>query len=218
MVFGPDPSTHSRCAIGGNIGNNSCGIHSVQAQLYGPGPRTSDNVEAMEIVTHDGARFWVGVGEEDQLERDHRRRAGARARSTPSCVTCATATPSSIRERYQPVDRLPRRVSGYNLDELLPERGFNVARALVGTESTCATTLQVKLKLTPALLERTLVVVEYDDDPGRRRARHARSSTLEADRPRGARPPADRERDGCSASTSATSRSCPGATGPRPRG
>src|SRR5579875_144936 len=68
MVFGPDPSTHSRCTIGGNVGNNSCGIHSVQAQLYGPGPRTSDNVEALEIVTHDGERFWVGVGEEDQLD------------------------------------------------------------------------------------------------------------------------------------------------------
>ena len=78
-------------------------------------------------------------------------------------MTCATATRDQIRERYRPVDQLPRRVSGYNLDELLPERGFNVARALVGTECTCATVLQVKLKLTPALLKRTLVIVEYDE-------------------------------------------------------
>ena len=70
-----------------------------------------------------------------------------------------------IRERYQPADRLPRRVSGYNLDELLPERGFNVARALVGSEGTCATVLRVRLKLTPALLKRTLVIVEYDELP-----------------------------------------------------
>jgi FAD/FMN-containing dehydrogenase len=56
MIFGPDPSTHSRCTIGGNVGNNSCGIHSVQSQLYGPGPRTSDNVEALEVVTQDGDR------------------------------------------------------------------------------------------------------------------------------------------------------------------
>src|SRR5436853_71537 len=69
LVFGPDPSTHSRCVIGGNIGNNSCGVHSVQSQLYGPGPRTSDSVEALEIVTHDGARFWVGVNEEDELDK-----------------------------------------------------------------------------------------------------------------------------------------------------
>ena len=69
MVFGPDPSTHQYCTIGGNIGNNSCGIHSVQAQLYGPGPRTSDNVEALEVLTYRGARFWVGCDEEDLLER-----------------------------------------------------------------------------------------------------------------------------------------------------
>ena len=68
LVFGPDPSSHSRCVIGGNIGNNSCGIHSVQSQLYGPGPRTSDNVHALEIVTYGGDRFWVGVNEEDRLD------------------------------------------------------------------------------------------------------------------------------------------------------
>ncbi len=164
MIFGPDPSTHSRCAIGGNIGNNSCGIHSVQAQLYGPGPRTSDNVEAMEIVTHDGARFWVGVGEEESLE-EIIAAGGRKGEIYAQLRELRDRYADLIRERYQPVDQLPRRVSGYNLDELLPERGFNVARALVGTESTCATTLQVKLKLTPALLQRTLVVVEYDQIP-----------------------------------------------------
>ncbi|HET9719986.1 MAG TPA: FAD-binding and (Fe-S)-binding domain-containing protein [Solirubrobacteraceae bacterium] len=164
MVFGPDPSSHSRCAIGGNIGNNSCGIHSVQSQLYGPGPRTSDNVESMEIVTHDGARFWVAVNEEellDQIIAEGGRKGEIYARLRDLRDRYADV----IRERYQPATRVPRRVSGYNLDELLPERGFNVARALVGTESTCATTLQVKLKLTPALLKRTLVVVEYDELP-----------------------------------------------------
>ena len=74
LVFGPDPSSHSRCTIGGNIGNNSCGVHSVQAQLYGPGPRTSDNTHALEVVTYDGERFWVGNGEEDQHRRDRGRR------------------------------------------------------------------------------------------------------------------------------------------------
>ncbi len=164
MIFGPDPSTHSRCTIGGNIGNNSCGIHSVQSQLYGPGPRTSDSVEALEVVTYDGERFWVGVGEEEQL--DEIIAAGGRkgeiyARLRDLCYRYADL----IRERYHPVDELPRRVSGYNLDELLPERGFNVARALVGTEGTCVTVTQVKFKLTPALLRRTLVVVEYDELP-----------------------------------------------------
>jgi FAD/FMN-containing dehydrogenase/Fe-S oxidoreductase len=164
MIFGPDPSTHSRCTIGGNLGNNSCGIHSVQSQLYGPGPRTSDSVEALEIVTYDGERFWVGVGEEDQL--DEIIGAGGRKGEIYAAMRdLRDRYAELIRERYHPVDELPRRVSGYNLDELLPERGFNVARALVGTEGTCATVLQAKFKLTPALLQRTLVVVEYDELP-----------------------------------------------------
>ena len=164
MIFGPDPSTHSRCTIGGNLGNNSCGIHSVQSQLYGPGPRTSDSVEALEVVTYDGERFWVGVGEENEL--DGIIAAGGRKGEIYSRLRdLRDRYAELIRERYHPVDRLPRRVSGYNLDELLPERGFNVARALVGTESTCVTVLQAKFKLTPALLHRTLVVVEYDELP-----------------------------------------------------
>jgi FAD/FMN-containing dehydrogenase/Fe-S oxidoreductase len=164
MIFGPDPSTHSRCTIGGNIGNNSCGIHSVQSQLYGPGPRTSDNVEALEVVTYDGERFWVGVDEEDQLE-EIIAAGGRKGEIYAQLRDLRDRYADLIRERYHPADQLPRRVSGYNLDELLPERGFNVARALVGTEGTCATALRVKLKLTPALLMRTLVVVEYDELP-----------------------------------------------------
>jgi FAD/FMN-containing dehydrogenase/Fe-S oxidoreductase len=164
MIFGPDPSTHSRCTIGGNLGNNSCGIHSVQSQLYGPGPRTSDSVEALELVTYDGERFWVGVGEEDQLE-EIIAAGGRKGEIYAKLRDLRDRYGDLIRERYHPVDRLPRRVSGYNLDELLPERGFNVARALVGTEGTCATFTQVKFKLTPALLRRTLVVVEYDELP-----------------------------------------------------
>ena len=164
MIFGPDPSSHSRCTIGGNIGNNSCGIHSVQSQLHGPGPRTSDNVEALEIVTFDGERFWVGVGEEDQLD-EIIAAGGRKGQIYAQLRDLRDRYAEEIRERYKPVDEVPRRVSGYNLDELLPERGFNVARALVGTESTCVTALQVKFKLTPALLMRTLVVVEYDELP-----------------------------------------------------
>ena len=160
MVFGPDPSTHSYCTIGGNIGNNSCGIHSVQAQLYGPGPRTSDNVEALEVVTYRGDRFWVGVGEEDQLE-EIIAAGGPKGRIYAQLRDLRDRYGDEIRARYKSASDLPRRVSGYNLDELLPERGFNVARALVGTEGTCVTALQAKLKLTPGLYDRTLVLVCY---------------------------------------------------------
>ena len=162
LVFGPDPSTHSRCVIGGNIGNNSCGIHSVQSQIYGPGPRTSDNTHALEVVTFDGARFWVGVNEEGKL--DEIIAAGGRKGEIYAALRdLRDKYADQIRSGFRPVTEVPRRVSGYNLDELLPERGFNVARALVGTESTCVTVLQAVLMLTPALLQRTLVVVGYTE-------------------------------------------------------
>ncbi|MDQ2791370.1 MAG: FAD-binding protein [Actinomycetota bacterium] len=162
LVFGPDPSSHSRCTIGGNVGNNSCGIHSIQAHFYGPGPRTSDNTEALEILTYDGARFWVGVNEEDHLD-EIIAVGGRKAQIYAQLRNLRDRYADDIRAGFPPVDELPRRVSGYNLDELLPENGFNVARALVGTEGTCATVLQATLKLTPGMFQRTLVVVQYDD-------------------------------------------------------
>jgi FAD/FMN-containing dehydrogenase/Fe-S oxidoreductase len=162
LVFGPDPSSHSRCTIGGNLGNNSCGIHSIQSQLYGPGPRTSDNVSAMEVCTYDGERFWVGVDEEADLPRIVAA-GGRKGEIYAKLRDLRDRYADAIRAGFPDVATLPRRVSGYNLDELLPEKGFNVARALVGTESTCATALQATLLLTPALFDRTLVVVAYPD-------------------------------------------------------
>lgn len=162
LVFGPDPSSHSRCTIGGNIGNNSCGIHSVQAQLYGPGPRTSDNVEALEICTYEGDRFWVGVNEEAHLD-EIIAAGGRKGEIYAKLRDLRDRYGEAIRKGFPDVATLPRRVSGYNLDELLPEKGFNVARALVGTESTCVTALQARLLLTPSLHERTTVVVAYPD-------------------------------------------------------
>ena len=162
IIFGPDPSTHAYCTIGGNVGNNSCGIHSVQAQLYGPGPRTSDNVHGMEIVTYRGDRFHVGVNEEQDLDRIIRE-GGPKGEIYRQLRDLRDRYAGLIRSRYKPVTELPRRVSGYNLDELLPERGFNVARALVGTEGTCVTALEITLILTPALLKRVTVVVQYEE-------------------------------------------------------
>jgi FAD/FMN-containing dehydrogenase/Fe-S oxidoreductase len=162
LVFGPDPSTHSRCTVGGNLGNNSCGIHSVQSQIYGPGPRTADNVCELEIVTYDGERLTVGVGEEARLE-EIIAGGGRKGEIYAKLRDLRDRYAAAIRAGYPSVEEVPRRVSGYNLDELLPEKGFNVARALVGTEGTCVNVLSATLMLTPALLCRTTVVVEYDD-------------------------------------------------------
>jgi FAD/FMN-containing dehydrogenase/Fe-S oxidoreductase len=160
LVFGPDPSSHSRCTIGGNLGNNSCGVHSMQSQLYGPGPRTSDNTHALEILTYRGDRFWVGVNEEEHLD-EIIAAGGVKGEIYRQLRDLRDRYADDIRRGFPSVEKVPRRVSGYNLDELLPEKGFNVARALVGTESTCVTVLQATLMLTPAMLERTLVTVYY---------------------------------------------------------
>jgi FAD/FMN-containing dehydrogenase/Fe-S oxidoreductase len=164
LIFGPDPSSHSRCTIGGNVGNNSCGIHSVQAQLYGPGPRMSDCVSELEVVTYDGERFRVGVGEEERLG-EIIAAGGRKGEIYAALRDLRDRYAEVIRKRMKPVSELPRRVSGFNLDELLPERGFNVARALVGTESTCVTATEIELMLMPGMFMRSLVIVEYDDLP-----------------------------------------------------
>lgn len=153
LTFGPDPATHSRCTLGGMIGNNSCGVHSIMAG------KTDANVEELEIVTYDGARMRVGATSEEELDaivREGGRRGEIYAKLR------------SIRDRYAPLIRerfpkIPRAVSGYNLPYLLPENGFHVARALVGTESTCVVVLEAKTKLVHSPPVRNLVVLGFPD-------------------------------------------------------
>jgi FAD/FMN-containing dehydrogenase/Fe-S oxidoreductase len=149
LTFGPDPSTHDHCTLGGMIGANSCGVRSVMAQFYGPGPRTSDNVHELDVLTYRGERLRVGP-------------EGA---GLPDAVATQLKELSDrygdlVRDRYPDI---PRRVSGYNLDDLLPEQGFHVARALAGTEGTCVTVLEATVHLIHSPPYRTLVVAGYED-------------------------------------------------------
>lgn len=160
LIFGPDPATHSHCTLGGMIGNNSCGIHSVMAQFYGPGPRTADNVQALEILTYEGLHLEVGPTSAEELERitqeDSQR--GALYRKLRDL---GAQNADLIRARYP---HIPRRVSGYeNLDHLLPGSDFNVAQALVGTESTCVFVLEATVHLIENPGARSLLVVGYAD-------------------------------------------------------
>ncbi len=159
LNFGPDPATHNHCTLGGMLGNDSCGIHSVMAQNFGPGSRTADNVVDMEILTYDGLRLRVGPTTEAELETIIAA-GGARGHIYARLKKLRDKYASLIRRRYP---NIPRRVSGYNLDELLPEKGFNVARALVGTESTCVTILEATMQLMDDFPCRTLVVLGYAD-------------------------------------------------------
>jgi FAD/FMN-containing dehydrogenase/Fe-S oxidoreductase len=159
LVFGPDPSTHAYCTIGGNVGNNSCGAHSVQAMFLGEGGRTSDNVHSLEVLTYDGLRLCVGATSDEELGRIVAD-GGRRGEIYLGLRDLRDRYADLIRERYP---QIPRRVSGYNLDDLLPERGFNVARALVGTEGTCVTVLEATLQLIADPPGKCGIVVGYDD-------------------------------------------------------
>ncbi|MGH8160681.1 MAG: FAD-binding and (Fe-S)-binding domain-containing protein [Gammaproteobacteria bacterium] len=163
LVFPPDPSTHKWCTIGGNIGNNSCGVHSVQAQFYGPGPRTADNIHSLEVLTYNGTRLTLKDHyEEEELEAIIGR--GEREGELFAALrSLRDRYADRIRDTYPSIERMPRRVSGYNLDDLLPERGFNLASALSGTEGSCITVLQATLKLTPQVKARSLMVIGFED-------------------------------------------------------
>src|SRR5215217_674235 len=151
LTFAPDTSTHAYATFGGMIGNNSCGVHSVMAG------RTSDNVEELEIVTYDGLRVRVGPTSEEGLERIIKE-GGRKGEIYAKLKDLRDRYADLIRERYP---EIPRRVSGYNLDDLLPEKGFNVARALVGSEGTLCTILRAKVRLVYSPPARSLLVLGY---------------------------------------------------------
>ncbi|HEY6959271.1 MAG TPA: FAD-binding and (Fe-S)-binding domain-containing protein [Candidatus Limnocylindria bacterium] len=153
LTFGPDPATHDHNTLGGMVGNNSCGVHSVMAG------KTVDNIESLEVVTYDGTRIRVGKTSDAELERiiaagDRRGDIYRRMRDLRDRYA------DEIRRRYP---KIPRRVSGYNLDQLLPENGFDVARALVGSESTVVTILEIEARLVESPPGRALLVLGYED-------------------------------------------------------
>jgi FAD/FMN-containing dehydrogenase/Fe-S oxidoreductase len=153
LTFGPDPATHSRCTLGGMIGNNSCGAHSVMAG------KTVDNIETLDIVTYDGLRLTVGPTPEDELARIIRG-GGRRGEIYRRLRDLRDKYAEMIRARFP---KIKRRVSGYNLDQLLPENGFNVARALVGSEGTCVFTLGATARLVASPQNRVLLVLGFPD-------------------------------------------------------
>ena len=164
LTFAPDPASHDRCTIGGMIGNNSCGVHSVMAG------KTDDNIEALEVVTYDGTDLRVGENRIGSCGDGSSTRPGGPDVSGRSAVRAnqietalkqiAYQYADQIRQKFPPI---PRRVSGYNLNYLLPENNFHIARALVGSEGTCATVLEATCRLVESPPQRVLLVVAYPD-------------------------------------------------------
>jgi FAD/FMN-containing dehydrogenase/Fe-S oxidoreductase len=153
LTFGPDPASHSRCTLGGMIGNNSCGVHSVMAG------KTDENIEELDVLTYDGVRMPVGAISDAELGAIIRQ-GGRRGEIYAGLEAIRESYGVLIREKYP---NIPRRVSGYNLNYLLPENGFHIARALVGTEGTCVTTLEAKCRLVESPPERVLLAIGCRD-------------------------------------------------------
>ncbi len=155
LTWGPDPATHTRCCFGGMIGNNSCGAH---AQMSG---KTDNNIEELDALLYDGTRMRVGWTTDAEMDQTISRggRIGDIYRYLKSLRDHYAEL---VRKNYPPI---PRRVSGYNLDQLIPgEDGrFNIARALVGSEGTLVTVLEAKCKLIDARAERVILMLGYPD-------------------------------------------------------
>jgi FAD/FMN-containing dehydrogenase/Fe-S oxidoreductase len=153
LTFAPDPSTHNHCTVGGMIGNNSCGVHSML------GGETSANVEELEILTYDGLRLRVGQTPEEELARIINE-GGPRGDIYRRLKSLRDRYADQIRARFP---NIPRRVSGYDLPMLLPENGFDVAKALVGSECTCVIVLEATVRLVHSPPVRSLLVLGYED-------------------------------------------------------
>ncbi len=153
LTYGPDPATHEYCTFGGMLGNNSCGTHSMMAG------KTSDNVHELEVLLYDGTRMRVGATDDRELERIIAA-GGRRGEVYAGLLKLRNRCAERVRAEFPDI---PRRVSGYNLDELLPENGFHVARALVGSEGTCVNILEATVRLVPSPQHRRTIVLSYPD-------------------------------------------------------
>ncbi|GHH06817.1 hypothetical protein GCM10018780_39930 [Streptomyces lanatus] len=140
LRFGPDPSTHSRCTLGGMIGNNSCGSHSV---AWGT---TADSVRELDVISGRGERLRLGQGWAGAPE-------GLRELVDGELARLRTGFPE-----------LPRRISGYALDALLPEKGADVARSFCGSEGTLGILTEAVVRLVEAPRARALAVLGYGDE------------------------------------------------------
>ncbi|PAZ10705.1 FAD-binding oxidoreductase [Streptomyces sp. SA15] len=154
LTFGPDPSSHSRCTLGGMIGNDACGNRSVRDG------RTSGHIEALEIVTADGVRAVA----------DHcglRAAEPGDAEAVRRVARLETDLRRLIDDNLAPIrtelGRIPRQVSGFQLHHLLPENGFDMARALVGTEGSCAVVTAATVRLVATAQASALLTLGYDD-------------------------------------------------------
>lgn len=154
LSFGLAPSIHDHRTLGAVLGRGTCCPDSSMA-----GARAADHIHRLDILTYDGLRMTVGPTSELELETIIRE-GGRRGEIYAGLKALRDKYADTVRARFP---RVPRRVSGYAIDQLLPENGFNVARALIGTEATCVIVLHAELHLVPSPPHRTLLLLGCSD-------------------------------------------------------
>ena len=166
LFFTPDPATSNRSNVGGAIGNNSCGSHSI---VYG---KTIDHIIEVDTVLSNGEPARLGPLTPSQLEtRLHGE--GLEGEIYRRVRDIARANAPEVDERFP---KVMRRVGGYNLDEIMEDDGFNLAKMIVGSEGTLATITEVKVNLEPRPAATALMAVHFS---GLIEAMEATVSTLE---------------------------------------
>ncbi len=154
LQFGPDTSTSNRATIGGMIGNNSSGAHSL---TYG---KTLDHVIELTVLLADGSEVVLIDLAPEEVEK--RSRADTtEGRAYREVFRLAQQHKNEILARYP---KIMRRVSGYNLDEFVKAQPFNLSRVIVGSEGTLATVVDAKMRLVPKPKWTAMDVIHFSDD------------------------------------------------------
>ena len=154
LQFGPDTSTSNRATIGGMIGNNSAGAHSL---TYG---KTLDHVIELTILLADGSEVVLKDLAPDEVERKSKNDA-IEGRAYREVFRLAEQHKNEILARYP---KIMRRVSGYNLDEFIKPQPFNLSRMIVGSEGTLATVVEARMRLVRKPKWTAMDVIHFNDD------------------------------------------------------
>ena len=153
MMFAPDPSTSDRANVGGALGNNSCGAHSI---MWG---KTIDNLRELDVVLSNGDTAHYGPLSEEQLE-EKMGHEGLQAEIYRKLFAIGEANRDEVLARYP---KILRRVGGYNLDEFIGDGDFNMARFVVGSEGTLVAITEAKLRIVPRPKTKALAVLHFKD-------------------------------------------------------
>lgn len=153
LMFGPDTASANRASLGGMIGNNSSGSHSI---LFG---KTVDAVRGLKVLLSDGSTPWLSLLPWDEVQGLSQLETTL-GRVAKTCLDLRARLLPSIQERFP---KVMRRVSGYNLDVLLDPEGLDLGKLVVGSEGSLGLVLEAEVDLVPAPKRKGVALVHFRD-------------------------------------------------------